>query len=881
LPLPLSLYVIGTAAAIVFSVVIVGLFVRGGPQRRDYPHHDLLANPICRLLTYLALPLKLIALILFVVAVSAGFWGNPNPYQNLAPTLVWVVGWVGVAYLSAFVGNVWVLINPWRTLFDWAGRLYRLLMRDRSGDFSLGLKYRDAFGVWPALFLLLVFSWIELVYPSPALPSHIAWLALAYSIVTWIGMALYGGEEWLRHGEVFAVVFSTFARFAPTEVRVHAAAVCQSCRFSCRDADGRCIDCHDCFRRAHPPQRELALRPFAVGLLDDAVNSLSMTAFVLLVLATVLYDGILATPEWTELESKIVAFVPGSGDGAAIAFRTIGLGACWLLFFGAYLAIAAVMHRAVHGQRSVRDIAQGFALTLVPIAIAYHLAHYLTFLLIQGQYIVPLLSDPFGYGWNLFGTAGYRVDIGIVGARFTWYAAVTAIVLGHICAVYLAHVRAMRLFGSRSSALRSQVPLTALMVAYTFVSLSILAEPITERRPAAQPVETVATEIRVPETALLPDPSTGEMRPVGPGKVAKQKLTYRMLGSAYHDGTLMTAADLLYAYSFAYRWGTRADTNDAHYDPVVDAATAVLRERLLGVSFQGTDTASKSFRVAEINVVRELFLMDVYLSTATEDPEQDAVIAPPWSTIPWHLLVLMEEAVSRGWGAFSSAEAARRGVPWLDLVRSQKTNDQLASLVAEFEREGYRPAALQSLVTADEARKRWAAIAAFYQAHHHFLVTNGPYQLKEWLAESAVLDVFRDLSYPLGVGSYDAYAIPRRGFITQVQRENDRLKLLADIETINKFQRSYEIVRQSLAAVSPDVLKRAAPACRYVVVDANDRVVLTGEARLADDSTFQIDLKGKLAAGQYTMFAEIDVNENAMNAEIKRIPIVISPSPRD
>ena len=77
------------------------------------------------------------------------------------------------------------------------------------------------------------------------------------------------------------------------------------------------------------------------------------------------------------------------------------------------------------------------------------MAHYLVFLLIQGQYIIPLISDPFGYGWNLFGTAGYRVDIAIVGARFAWYAAVTAIVVGHIAAVYLAHVKAIETFGYR------------------------------------------------------------------------------------------------------------------------------------------------------------------------------------------------------------------------------------------------------------------------------------------------------------------------------------------------------------------------------------------------------------------------------------------------
>ena len=123
--------------------------------------------------------------------------------------------------------------------------------------------------------------------------------------------------------------------------------------------------------------------------------------------------------------------------------KSVGLVAFWLLFLGAYLGICAVMSRVASGRPRPLEVARSFALTLVPIAIGYHVAHYLVFLLVQGQYIVPLLSDPFGRGWNLFGTAGYRVDIALAGARFAWYAAVVAIVTGHVAAVYLAHVRAM------------------------------------------------------------------------------------------------------------------------------------------------------------------------------------------------------------------------------------------------------------------------------------------------------------------------------------------------------------------------------------------------------------------------------------------------------
>ena len=124
------------------------------------------------------------------------------------------------------------------------------------------------------------------------------------------------------------------------------------------------------------------------------------------------------------------------------------------------------------------DVAGYFILSLIPIAIAYHLAHYFSYLLIAGQYIIPLVSDPLGLGWNLFGTIEYRIDIGIVNAKFVWYLAVVAIVFGHAMAVYVAHFMAIRVFFDRKSALRSQFPMLVLMVLYTMISLWILSQPI-------------------------------------------------------------------------------------------------------------------------------------------------------------------------------------------------------------------------------------------------------------------------------------------------------------------------------------------------------------------------------------------------------------------
>jgi hypothetical protein len=848
LPVPLSLYLWGAAAAVALSFAVFGLFVRHTPIPRAGKRYDLLGTALGRAIVRpgVLLALRAAGLALFMVTVLAGLIGASNPYRNIAPTLVWIVWWVGLAYVQAFVGDLWRLINPWRTLYDAATWLYRRL--GRGSELSLPLPYPSWLGAWPACLLLLGFSWIELISPNAAEPAFIARLAISYSILTWAGMLAFGRDAWLEHGEVFSLVFGTLARFAPTEAR-----------------EGR-----------------LLLLPFGTGLREAPPLSTSMMAFVLLLLATVLYDGLIGTGEWAMLEDAVRPLFPGDGGAASTAIKTAGLAATWLIFLAAYIGISALMSRLGGGHPGTIEVAQRFALTLVPIAIGYHVAHYLVFLLVQGQYIIPLLSDPFGYGWNVIGTSGYRVDIGVVGARFAWYAAVAAIVTGHVTAVYLAHIKAIGLFEPPGAALRSQVPLTALMVAYTVLGLSIAAQPIVESRAAATlsaaPTETTAT-VSIPPGAVLPRAPGGELAPPDK-KTARVKLSYKMLGSAFHDGTKTTAADLLYAYAFAYRWGRRDAGNGSRYDPSVDAATAPLRQHLVALRPVGVDAGSKSFLVGDVKFVREVLTFEVYLDIAPAAPEWNAAVAPPWSTLPWHVLALMEEAVSRGWAAFSQVEAKRRGVPWLDLVRSSELNARLASLVADFERTAFRPDALQTYVAEDEARRRWQALASFHRTSGHFLVTNGPYKLKSWAPESVTLEAFRDLTYPLGVGSYDAYAIPRRGFVTNVDWRNERLTISGDMEVVEKFQRSYRVVRTALNAVPGPVLRRAAPECRYALTDAEGRVALAGTLPLGADSTFQVDLKERLPVGRYTLSALIAVNSNAMNAEIYRMPLVVSSRPQ-
>ncbi|HEU5393436.1 MAG TPA: hypothetical protein VFV36_01410, partial [Candidatus Methylomirabilis sp.] len=301
--------------------------------------------------------------------------------------------------------------------------------------------------------------------------------------------------------------------------------------------------------------------------------------------------------------------------------------------------------------------------------------------------------------------------------------------------------------------------------------------------------------LKVPADALLPELGTGRLRKVGDGKTAGAKIRYRVVLSPFHDGTRMSPADVLYPLVFAYRWSARDPQDTLAYDPSVAAATTLLRERLAGLRVVGTEQEITEF--GELKVMREILIIEVYLHSTSPSLEHGTTIVPPWSTLPWHLLALMEEAVTRGMATLSQEEAKRRGLEWLDLARGKELLTRLAALLEELERRAYMPDALKAFAAESEAHQRWTALKRFYQAHGHFLLTNGPYRLAAWSDDTAVLQVVRDASYPLGVGAFDRYALPPRAFISTVEERQGGLQVSAEIEKAVRAQRTYTLVREA------------------------------------------------------------------------------------
>ncbi len=439
LPLPLWHYLVGAGATVALSFVVAALFLRGGADgAREW--RISLSEGATRIAET---SLRMFGTSCFVALLIAGFFGEQGDWDsNLLPVTVWVIWWVGLTFAVALIGNIWPLIDPWRSIGLWL----------------FGARERDCpalrrVGMWPAVFCFLAFSWAELAWTENAVPRKLAGLILFWSLVTWTGMALTGVESWRRHCDPFANFFALFGHFAPlTASRNGTEAV-------------------------------LIIRPWGAGLSSEPPPA-TLMAFILLTLATVAFDGLGETPFWERIAGLLVGWLYEAGLVAMIGYaaagsliKTFGLVVIPLVFAAIYLGICAITAR-LSGETAML-VARRYVLSLVPIAIAYHLAHYLSYLLVQGQAILPLLSDPFGQGWNLFGARERPIDIGIIDAEFVWITALLSIVTGHVIAVVLAHREALK---TASPVLAAQhlAPLTALMIAYTMLSLWILSQPIVE-----------------------------------------------------------------------------------------------------------------------------------------------------------------------------------------------------------------------------------------------------------------------------------------------------------------------------------------------------------------------------------------------------------------
>jgi hypothetical protein len=437
LPIPRWLFAWAAAAVLVVSFVALAVL---WPRPRLEGARERAVLKVPAALEVLCGALGVAA---FVITVWAGFAGSQTATANLAPTVIYVVFWVAIPFATLLLGDVFAAFNPWRAAARGAAWLYA---RGSRGEVPAPMAYPQWLGRWPAALGILLFAWVELVYVNRDDPSQLATMALLYAAIQLVGMSIYGIDAWSRNADAFGLYFRLFSMLSPLHWRA----------------------------------RTLYVRPPLSGApaLDAGPGTVALLCTMI---GTVSFDGLSQGQLWTgqggiapELQQRFVN-LGFSGEVALEITFTIGLLTMVGLVSGLYRLGVMGMRSVGRRRGNVTDLSRRFVHTLIPIALAYVVAHYFSLLTYQGQAMAFLVSDPLGHGSNLFGTATATINYNVIGANGVWYVQVFALVLGHAAALTLAHDRALVVYDRARDATRSQYWMLAIMVAFTSLGLWLLS----------------------------------------------------------------------------------------------------------------------------------------------------------------------------------------------------------------------------------------------------------------------------------------------------------------------------------------------------------------------------------------------------------------------
>jgi hypothetical protein len=397
---------------------------------------------------WLRVLLRVVGLVGWAWIVAQGVAGGASD-ADVATLFLWVYGWVGLAIICAIIGPAWQFLDPFSTLHD-------------IGAFVLGrlgvhgwepAAYPARLGRWPATIGFVGFVWLELVLVAG--PSVLFVVLIGYTAFTLAMMAQFGRDEWRSQGETFTVWFRLLGRLA---------------WFRLVDEDGR-----------------VEKRAFGSGLLEPGWTAADVTLAAIGV-SSIIFDGLSQTQSFFDLFG-----VPGIAEKTIILFA----------FLGIVVGLAFLVARTV----GLAAIGAG----LLPIAVGYLIAHYLTYLLIDGQRILIAISDPFQKGWDLFGTAFHQPTGAWLPPGLVWTVQLAAVVGGHMLGAWAGHVVAVADAprGLTTQALRRrQVPLAVVMVSLTTLTLWSLGQAIivapSSADVAAPAAAAAAPADAAPATALAP-----------------------------------------------------------------------------------------------------------------------------------------------------------------------------------------------------------------------------------------------------------------------------------------------------------------------------------------------------------------------------------------
>jgi ferredoxin len=492
--MPVWFFVVGMALILSVSFISIELLHRRGSTLDSYWRFNLLT--LSWLKAWLKQPwskfsLQLPVFLVFCLIIYAGLFGHA--IINIAPILTWTIWWAGLIFLILLLGKAWCVVCPW----DFVATIFQQLkpFGVAKEPFTLGMKWpRWLKNIYLAMGLFILLTWFELGFKVTSSPRFTALLGIIMVVLAVAPAMIFGKKPFCKYGCLVGRISGLYAMFSPIEVRSAEPSVCAMCRTKdCYSGNARgnpcptslvvsqlkentyCLLCAECVRSCPHDNVAINVRPFATDLLrfKTARNDEAWLAVILLALTS--FHGLTMTSVWDSASGwSVIGFLQTALGLSRLSAFSLGMGLVNGFLILMYALICIITQRVAGNPAvSTKTIFLHYAYSILPIALFYHIAHNGMHFLMEGQLVIPLLSDPLGQGRNYLGTALWQLAP-LVSAQGIWVLQVCFVVIGHISGIIIGHHVSRRLYAIPQQAIRSLIPMLIGMVFFSSVSLWLM-----------------------------------------------------------------------------------------------------------------------------------------------------------------------------------------------------------------------------------------------------------------------------------------------------------------------------------------------------------------------------------------------------------------------
>ena len=437
----------------------------------------------------------------FGVIAYAGLFGTPVGGDNIGSTVTWLIWWTLIPVTMLVAARIWCFMCPWIAPGEWLQRLAFWNKGKRSLTLNKKApKFMRNF--WLITLLFVILTWMDFTYELANQPETTVYIAVAFVLLAVMVSLVFEKRTFCRSFCPVGGVISAYSLAAPIELRNKDAEVCRHCKtrdcikgnekgYACPmmiypyaiDRNTHCVLCTECAKTC--PNDNISInirRPFqdlfkeGLGFLRTRDITFSLSAIAVILLGLIPFENSIMTPAYVGIEESL-----GNSLGIApLTLRTIVFVLSGLVAMGVFWGLSWLTGK------SARDTAYGtkgifvwFALAFIPLAIAMHLAHNFFHMFVEGAAVIPALSDPFGFGWNLFGTAGISFTVLPTAVVPTFQ--VLAVGLGLAASVYCLYRLTINMFKERRQALRALAPMMAFLLGLGAFYMWLLTIPMAMR----------------------------------------------------------------------------------------------------------------------------------------------------------------------------------------------------------------------------------------------------------------------------------------------------------------------------------------------------------------------------------------------------------------